>query len=192
MLHSDILPQSRPEPPPLMVHRVRNFEEHPLRPLDPLAGEAFGEAVEIRVVRGDRMHYALAAAFPGDPASRASSAYGTNGVSHDLILRLALERRVELIVTQAGDDGQRSVQHLFRFVAGRRLGQLVGQRGYGFAFLAAKLIGNPDENFAMMAGDRSGPRIGRLERFAFRPNLPRLRIGAQGCLRQRATWCSTP
>jgi hypothetical protein len=26
------------------------------------------------------MHYALAAAFPGDPAFRASSAYGANGV----------------------------------------------------------------------------------------------------------------
>jgi hypothetical protein len=137
------------------------------------------------------MHYALAAAFPGDPASRASSAYGANGVSHDLLLWLALERRGEFIVTPAGDDGQRSVQHLFRFVAGRRLGQLVGQRGYGFAFLAAKLIGDLDENFAMLAGDRSGPRIRRLERFAFRPNLARLRIGAQACLRQQATWRST-
>ena len=55
----------------------------------------------------------------------------------------------------------------FSFVAGPRLGQLVGQCGYGFAFLAAKLIGDPDENFPMIAGDGSGPRIGRLERFAF-------------------------
>src|ERR1700722_8745754 len=33
-----------------------------------------------------------------------------------------------------------------------------------------------------MAGGRSGPRSGRLERFASRPNLPRLRIGAQDLL----------
>ena len=57
------------------------------------------------------------------------------------------DMRVELIVAQAGDAGQRSVQHLLRFAAGPRLGQLVGQRGYGFAFLAPKLIGDPDENF---------------------------------------------
>jgi hypothetical protein len=132
MLHSDILPQSRPEPPPRSWFIASATSKNICSGRS--TGEPFGEAVEIRVVRGDRMHCALAAAFPGDPASRASSAYGANGVSHDLILRLALERPVELIVTQAGDDGQRSVQHLFRFVAGRRLGQLVGQRGYGFAF----------------------------------------------------------
>src|SRR6516225_3207883 len=98
-----ILPQSRPEPPRLMVHRVRNFEEYLFRSLDPLAGEPFGEAGEIRVVSGDRMHYALTAAFPRDPAFRASSAYGANSVSYDLIPRVAVERRVELIVAQAGD-----------------------------------------------------------------------------------------
>src|SRR6516165_5855296 len=98
-----ILPQSRPKPPRLMVHRVRNFEEYLFRSLDSLASEPFGEAGEIRVVSGDGMHYALTAAFPRDPAFRASSAYGANSVSHDLIPRVTVERRVELIAAQAGD-----------------------------------------------------------------------------------------
>ena len=153
-----------------MVHRVRNFEEYRFWSLDPLAGEPFGEAVEIRVVSGDWMHYALTAAFPRDPAFRASSANGANSVSHDLIRRVAVERRVKLIAAQAGDYGQRRVQHVLRFAAGPWLGQLARQDS--FAFVAAKLIGDPDENFPMMAVDRSGPRIGRLERFAFQAKPP--------------------
>jgi hypothetical protein len=128
------------------------------------------------------MHYALAAAFAGDPAFRASTAYGANGVGHDLIPRLAVERWVELIVAEAGDDGQRRVQHVLHFAAGPRPGQVNSKRRYGFAFLAAKLVGDPDENFPMMARDCSGPRIWRLKRLAFRPNLPWLRIGAQSLL----------
>src|SRR6516165_10234525 len=186
-----ILPQSRPEPPWLMVHRVRNFEEYLFRSLDPLSGEPFGEADEIRVVSGDRMHYALTAAFPRDPAFRASSAYGANSVSHDLIRRVAVERRVKLIAAQAGDYGQRRVQHMLRFAAVPRLGQRMRQYGYGFAFHAAKLIGDPDENFPMMAGDRSRPRIGRLERFALGQTAHGFGPALRTCVRQRTTRCST-